>query len=452
MKPFSFKLILRSPFSKKFYDVFFLFLSRSFHSLSSLVFSFIAGRLLTVEEHGLYSQYLARITIFQAILEAGLQFSIIRFLTPAIIENKELQINNILIASLRIKAYAIIIVFFIVIYWMIEGFLNSYWNFSTGLFPVSLPPYHITNIWFVFLSSIGMSFFSYFDALLVSYKSYRLLSLWIPLMGTIRIVLLLLFFFLNDGYLEINHVLFSFMAGTYLPWIFYFLFFDTKKFFVSVQKSKVDYWSRKLLGYNLWILLASFFAILSDWMEIIMLKQVRDAGLFNAARIPTQGILILLATMQSLLLPSMSKFQTAQEFKSYFKKIYGIIFFLFLILLPLVFVGDWLIPFWFGDEYYMAAEVFYILYVSYLLRIFFAPMGIALFPLDQPVIIAIEAGIRLAGSIIFNAILIPEYGIMGAAYATLLSQLGGWIFLVFLFTYFFKHGKFPGVFEKLKSL
>ncbi|GIX42780.1 MAG: polysaccharide biosynthesis protein [Leptospiraceae bacterium] len=429
----------------------FLFLSRSFHSLSSLIFSFIVGRLLTLEEHGLYSQYLARIVVFQAILEVGLQYSMIRYLSPAITKNKINEISYLLRASLRIKFYAILLVLLICLYWMVENFYGNVWNFHTGLFPIIASPFHLTNIWLVFLSAIGMSFFSYFDAILVSHKNYKILTFWIPITGTTRIILLLIFFFWNKGVLQINHVLFCFMAGTFISWIFYFFAFDARIFLLPIQRKRVRYWINRLLKYNQWIMLASFFAILSDWMEILMLKNQSDAGIFNAARIPMQGIVILLTTMQSFIMPTMSQFTTSIEYKNYFKKLYIYIILLILLLIPLIFIGNWFIPFWFGEEYYQSLYVFWIIFPSFLLRILFAPLGTALFTLDQPVLIAIEAALRMMGSFILNFFLIPEYGVMGAAVSSLFSQFLGWFFLIYLFYYYFKFDKFPPFLEKIKA-
>ncbi len=427
-----------------------LFLSRSFHSFSTLIFSFIAGRLLTIEEHGLYSQYLARIIVFQAILEIGLQYSVIRYLSPFIKKNNQVEIQNILRSSMIIKFFSIFLVFLISILWIVENFLFSYWNIYSNIFPLVPPPGQIINVWLVFLSSIGMSFFSYFDSLLVSYKKYKTLILWIPITGITRIMILLIFFFLNDGALQINHVLFSFMIGTFLSWPFYFLSFDSRQFFSPVNKIKVYYWIRKLLKYNLWIVLASFFAILSDWMEILMIKNQVDAGIFNAARIPMQGIAILLTTMQSFIIPAMSHFTQPDEYKQYFIKIYKYIFILILILAPMILILNWFIILWFGQEYYQSTAVLWIIFPGFLLRIVFAPLGTALFTLDQPVMIAIEAGLRMIGSIILNLILIPEFGVMGAAYSSLFSQFFGWIFLIYLFYYYFKFNKFPFQSKKIK--
>lgn len=422
-----------------------LFFSRSFHSLSSLAFSFIVARLLTVEEHGLYSQYFARIVVLQAILEVGLQYSIIRYLTPAVVDNNEKKIYHLLRASLVIKFYAILFCFFVVILWTLESYLSPFWKLKTKLFPIEPFPEQIVNIWLVFLSAIGMSFFSYFDSILVSFKKYKYLSLWIPFTSLNRIILLFLFFFLNDGILQIHHVLYSFMAGTFLSWPIYFLMFDVKKFLFPVYKIKIKYWVWKLLQYNFWVILASFFAILSDWMEILLLQTQSDAGIYNAARIPMQGISILLSTMQSFLMPSMSTFTKSIEYWNYFKKIYKFIIILIIILLPFGYAVEIMIPLWFGEEYLQSISVLWIIYPGFLLRIFFAPLGTALFTLDQPIMIAIEAGLRMLGSLILNLILISNYGIIGAAVSSLISQFFGWIFLLILFFYYFKNEHLPEI-------
>ncbi len=427
-----------------------VFASRSFHSFSSLIFSLIIGRLLTLEEHGLYSQYSARIVLFQAILEVGLQYSIIRYLAPAVVNNMERKIYHLLKASLIIKFYAIVFVFFIVVLWMLDSYIYSRWNLKTNFFPLEPFPEQITNIWLAFLSAIGMSFFSYFDAILVSFKNYRYLSLWLPLTNLIRLLILFYFFFINEGILQLTHVLFSFMAGTFLSWPFYFFIFDVKKFLFPIYKFKTRYWVWKLLKYNSWVILASFFAILADWMEILLLQNQKDAGIYNAVRVPMQGIVILLSTMQSFFMPTMSTFTKSTEYLQYFKKIYIFIVLIFFSLLPFGLILEKLIPLWFGEQYYSSLDILWIVYLSFLLRIFFAPLGIALFTLDQPLMIAIESGLRMFASLTLNLILIPKFGIFGAALSSLFSQFFGWVFLSYFFYFYFKNNDFPKLFKNFR--
>lgn len=416
-----------------------LFFSRSYHSFSSLIFSFIVGRMLTVEEHGLYGQYFARIIVFQAILEIGLQYSVIRYLAPAAATNNRQEIAEIIRASLKLKLYATLFTLLILSYWLLEGFLSIH----SGLFPDVKAPDHLTQAWLVFLSGLGLSFFSYFDSLLVSFRNYRALSFWIPTTGTLRIAFLFLLYWLNDGILRIDDVLYSFMAGSFLAWPFYFLFFDGSLFLLPVRKDKVSQWVKMLIHFNRWIVLASFFSILSDWMEVLLLQDQTDAALYNAARIPMQGFLILLATMQSILLPTFTTFSQKQEYFKFFKKIYQLLLPMLVFLLPGFLVFGWFIPAWFGNEYLASVPLFFIIYPGFMLRLIFAPLGTALFALDQPKIIAVEAGLRMVAGIVINLILIPLYGAKGAAISSIASQLPGWIFLVYCYLGYYKTGFFP---------
>lgn len=419
-----------------------LFFSRSFHSLSSLIFSFLVGRMLTVEEHGLYGQYFARIIVFQAILEAGLQYSVIRYLAPAAAANDRREVAEIIRASLKLKLYAWFVVCAILAYWIFEGF-HSY---RTGLFPDVRAPEHVVQAWYVILAAVGMSFFSFFDSLLVSFRRYRALSMWIPVTGILRIVLLFVVYFLNDGTLRIDDVLYVFMAGAFLAWPFYFRGFDPSLLFAPVRKEKVKEWIGRLIHFNRWIVLASFFSILSDWMEVLLLQEQTDAALYNAARMPMQGFLILLATMQSIILPRFTTFQVKEEYFAFFKKLYAVILPSLVLLLPGFWLFSWFIPLWFGDEYAGSVTLFYIVYPGFMLRLVFAPLGAALFALDQPRIIGIEAGLRMVAGIVINSILIPLYGAQGAAVSSVLSQIPGWIFLLYCYRHYYRHGSFPSAF------
>ena len=395
--------------------------------------------MLTVEEHGLYGQYFARIIVLQAILEAGLQYSIIRYLAPASAAGNRQEMAEIIRASMKLKLYAWFIVLAIFGYWMIEGYLP----FRSGLFPFVMPPEHFVQAWYVVLSALGLSFFSYFDSLLVSQRRFRSLSFWIPTTGTFRILILFVLYVVNDGALRIDDVLYAFMAGAFIAWPFYFLSFDASLFFMPVRTEKVKEWLHTLVHFNRWIVAASFFSILSDWMEVLLLQDQTDVAMYNAARIPMQGFLILLATMQSILLPKFTTFSAKDDYFVFFKKMYGYIVPAVVLFLPSMWLFAWFIPVWFGEEYASSVVLFYIIFPGFLLRLLFAPLGTALFALDQPKMIGVEAALRMAGGIVINLILIPLYGVYGAAVSSIVSQTPGWLFLIYCYHHYYKFGSFP---------
>ena len=178
-------------------------------------------------------------------------------------------------------------------------------------------------------------------------------------------------------------------------------------------------------------------------MEILIISDPNDNGLFNAARMPMQGFLILLATMNSLLLPRFTRLSEPGDFANFFRRIYTYLIPGVLIFLPGFWIFPWFILNWFGTDYLLSVKVFYILYPNFILRIYFAPLGMALFALDQPRLIAAEAALRMCTGFVLNSILYPAEGIIGAAYASLLSQACGWLFLVYCYRIYFQTGRFP---------
>ena len=416
-----------------------VFLSRSFNSFLALLFSLFAGKLLSVEDHGLYGQAMARIIVIQALTEVGLQYSLVRFLSPAIRDSNASLITLITSASLRLKFYAFLIVGALTVILIPVYSSNSE---SISLILPFVYPEGILILWLIFIGGVGMSLISYLDALLVSHQYYYRLSFWLPGVGIMRLGILGFIWYVQEGDISGAHVVYIFSIAPYLAVVTFFLFFSPS-FFFKKSDGDVGHWLGKLFSYNLWILAASFFSITSDWMEILLISDKRDSGLYNAARMPMQGFLILLATMQSILLPKFSVLASRNEYIHLFKRIYKYILPLAVSFLPGLWIFSLFIPAWYGDEYLPSLQVLYILYPSFLLRMVFAPLGTALFALDQPRIITVEAGLRMFSGLVLNLFLIPRYGIIGAALSSFISQFSGWIFLVYCYYLYFTTERFP---------
>ncbi len=425
-----------------------LFSSRSFNSLISLVFALIAGRILSLEDHGLYSQSFARIVIAQAFTEVGLQFSLVRFMAPALKSGAGSDVRGILRASIQLKFYALGLLTTFALFWtslILTGPLLGQAGMPPHLLFTSHPD-ALVHLWLVCLGGFGMSILSYLESLLIAHEDFIKLSLWLPSVGLLRIGVLGLFILVDAEAIRAEHVVFAFALGPYPAAVIFFFFFPASFLFQKAEKSEWQPWIRKLFYFNLWILAASFMSILSDWMEIHLIENSDQRGLYSAARMPMQGFLILLATMQAVMLPRFSGLTSRDEFKAVFKRLYSFIIPGMLLLVPGVLVGSWFILWWYGAQYEDSVAVFWLLYPNYLLRLCFAPLGAALFALDQPRLIAVEAGLRMVAGFVLNIYLIDAMGIVGAALASLLSQFAGWAFLVYCYTRFFRGRGFP--FEK----
>ncbi len=426
-----------------------LFTGRSLNSFLSLIFSLLAGRLLTVEEHGMYGKALAVIVVFQAITEVGMQFSLVRFLSRAIQSSDTIMVRSIIRGSLYLKLMAfgalsaLLMIYYAIISLGDLGYFSLNW---TDVF-VFAGPNRLTLLLLVFIGGSGMSLISYLEGVLISHEYYYRLSGWVPAAGFLRIGILGLFYFISSEGMKSEHVVFAYALSPYLSILLFFLIFSPDFFLQRAEREPTAYWMRRLLSFNVWIMVASFLSIISDWTEVLMISNVNDTGLYNAARLPMQGFLIILATMQSLLLPGFSRLDGVNQFRAMFKRIYKYILPGTIALIPAAYFFVWFIPVWYGSDYTASVSVFLILFPNYLLRLLFAPLGVALFALDRPGMITMEAALRMGGGIIFNLILIPVAGIEGAAWASILAQSLGWSYLLINYYFYLKNGSFPVLFR-----
>lgn len=415
----------------------FLFASRAFNSLAGLLFSLVAGRFLTVEDHGVFAAGLARMVIAQAILEAGLQYSMVRYLAPAIRDGAIQEIRNLVQASLYLKMLALVLLGALTAGTAILLSVFTGPQFLREILPDSGAP---VLLWLIFLGGAAMSFVSYQEAVLVAHGEYNRLSAWLPSTGIFRLLLLLAFYLADESF-SARQVLFAYALGPILSAGAFFFIFPADFFFQRTQQWRGRL--KLLVSYNAFIVAASFFSIFSDWMEVLMLSESSETGVYNAARMPLQGFLIFLATMQSLLLPRFSGLRSRDEYFGVFAAIYVWLVPLAILLAPGLLVLAWFIPYWFGPQYHDSVTILYFLYPGYLLKILFAPLGTALFALDRPRLVAVEAGSRMIAGFALNLWLIPAHGIFGAAAAGFLAPFAGWIFLIFCYARFYKTGEFP---------
>lgn len=422
-----------------------LFSARAVNPMVSLLYSLIVPRILTVEDFGVYSWALARIFVVQAFAEVGLQQSLVRFLAPALHRGDTSNFHSILRASLQLKfyafAFAVLVVGAYVAFLALAGEAAGFG--TVAAFFGSTHPDMMPLVWFIFLGGFGLSILTYLDAVLVSHEEFTRLSFWLPSVGVIRFLLLALFLVTHGGKLRADHVLFAFALGPYLSIVLFFFLYPAGTFLHRPAKEEWQPWVGRLLKFNSYMMIAAFMAIVSDWMEVLIISEPDDNGHFNAARLPMQGFLILLATMTSLLLPRFSQLETPAQFRDFFRRIYQLLIPGIVVFLPGFWLFPWFIREWFGPDFLISIKVFYILYPNFILRIYFAPLGVALVALDQPRLIAMEAGLRMITGFVLNMILYPTEGIIGAAWASLLAQAAGWAFLLYCYRMFFMQGKFP---------
>jgi len=227
--------------------------SKLVSSLLNLGFMIYAVNLLSRGENGKLQYYLGFLPAFLAIAEFGLPSAMIKFISP-FAERKE-DPNHILAASIRIKAYSFLTLVCI-------G-LSLYTGTGENYFTITV----------LLLGAFLISFISYFESIFIAYRSYQVMAFFAPLPNLVRLVFLFLLSESSEYPLTYLDVLVVFTLSPLFVLFFSFFFLGGQKISWSAPKIEVRFTEKKLLLFNLWALVASIFAVLSDRLEIFFLNK-----------------------------------------------------------------------------------------------------------------------------------------------------------------------------------
>lgn len=387
-------------------------ISKVISSLSNLVFMIYAVNILSKNENGYFQYYLGFLPVILAIAELGIPTAIVKYLTPNLDNFK--QVGDILAASLLIKMIAF---FFL--------FLGGI--FISSLF--SLDPF------ILFMLVIGgtvTSFLTFFESIIVSHRDYKVLAFWNPLGNLTKLLILFLGNRFTETPLSYIDILGIFSLSPIFIIVLFFVLYRKRKLKWTGTSDGIRKKFRELTLFNLWAFAASILAIISDRLEIFFLKKYHTAealAIYGTSLQLFSGFVILFSTLNSLVLPRLSVLQDQEDFKKFLVKSILVCFGISFLLSPGYFLAEPVLNLLFNNKYSESIPVFRILYPNYLLQLVFAPLGIALFAMGRPKILAMLAFLRLFFGILFDNFLIPELGVSGAAWSFFLGQIVSWLVL-----------------------
>lgn len=388
--------------------------SKLVSSFSNLIFMIYSVNLLARNENGYLQYYLGYLPVILAIAEFGLPTALIKYLSVEL-ENLT-EIGNLLNASLLIKFFTFLVLALL------------------GICAVKIYKQDGLIIFILILGGTLTSFLSFFESVFVSFREYRILAFWIPLGNLFRLLILSisdLYFPKPLGYLDI--LLIYCISPIFVLFLFFFIF-PNKKITWSGKKEQVWKKLKLLSSFNMWAFVASIFAILSDRLEIFLLKKYHSpeqVAIYGTSLQLLSGFQILFSTLNSILLPKLSSFVNDNTaFHEFLKKSFYICIGLAGILAPGFFLTEFILDLLFNHKYSDSIPVFKIHYPNFLLQLIFAPLGIALFAMGKPKMLALLAFLRLVFGFIFDTLLIPNMGAVGAGFAFLLGQIVSWLILI----------------------
>lgn len=164
----------------------------------------------------------------------------------------------------------------------------------------------------------------------------------------------------------------------------------------------------------------------TDTIMIGWLRSAEEVGFYSAALRPVQLLYVLPTLFAASLFPSFTKLARTHdvEFKHLLETALAVSL---LIALPIAFggiiIGDQFINLLFGSEYQNAVLPFQILILTTLIVFPSAIISNAIFSYNEQRKFVAFSGLGAGGNILFNFLLIPQFGIAGCAISTIFTQL-----------------------------
>lgn len=388
----------------------------------SIILSIVSGifltRLLGVEGKGIQAIFYANMEIMVMLFAMGCDMGIIYFGSNKKISQGRLQAITAYLLGIVLPVIAIVVLFFDIDFLFPKNYDGLFFKgFLIGIFGLTL----VNTLLGAFLKSAK------------SFKSVNRINLFNSIFNVLTFVVM--FYLNNQGIISVSIKTIFFVRLIILSfntvlWLISFLKkIDVKpQFDISFKKEIYPFFKYvfpifisiviNFLNYRFDIWLVSYF------------KGNTQLGLYVLAANFAQFILLYSRIIGSVMMPYLSEDNTGQR-KKYFVTYSRINFTsVFLMVVVLAIVGDLLLVFLYGSEFAPSAQPFNILLIGMVFTAMSQLFSIMLFSKGNNKVALIANSVGLVATILFDVLLIPKYGIEGAAIATTISYFS--IFVVLL--------------------
>jgi len=379
---------------------------------------FIA-RYLGPSPYGLISLALAGLGIGTTLALLGLPTGIVRYVSFYKGRGDKRGIKGTLVSSFQI-AFPLSLVFGALL------FLSSNWLSINVFQEPQLAP-------LLRVFSLAVPFYVMMELFLAGIRGFQEMQYQVGCKNLIeplsRISLVAALLFLGYGILgaAVAYVLAMILASGFA---FYFL--ERKIFPVIKTKIRATSMRKELFQYSWPLALVGILYLITSWTDTLMLgffKTSTEVGFYNAALPTVQVLSAVPLALGMIFFPIVSELYGRKKIKEMGSVYKTVTKWIFLILFPLsllaIFFSGAVLRIMFGPVYIAASTALSILVVGFFVNYLFQPGGVILATLKRTKLIFLSSLVMASLNVTLNYLLIPVYGIEGAATATSLSLLSG---------------------------
>ena len=420
-----------------------VFIGTILGTLLGLITRIITVRYITTTEFGLLSLALVIVNILAILSSLGFENSVPRYISYALGKKEYTKVWATIKTSLKVSLLLSIILSFTLFF--LSPKIANLFHKSSLITPIRILAFTVP---LMVLSNLLISILRGLED--VKGKIY------FQNIFPFGIKIILLGFVILLG-LSFRGVLYSYLISSLLTLVL-IIHYAKKKIspFIPKTSASSPILAKELIAFSLPLLGTSIFTMIMGWTDTIMLGYFKSAdvvGLYNVALPLSRFIALPLGALAFIYLPIASQLYAQGKLKE-MKGLYATVtkwtFFVTLpVLLYMLLVPKSILSLLFGKKYIGASIALQLLVVGEFVHTFLGPNGMTMISLGRTNIILFCTLISALSNIILNLLLIPKYGLAGAAFASSISLLLANILRsVFLFK-FVKIHPFKGSYLKL---
>lgn len=386
--------------------------------ISLFLVNVILGRSLGKEEFALFALAILVLSMVAELSDFGLNSGLLRFVPFYAASGEEKKLGQVvrIVWKWRLWLSALLTVGGIALAYPLAQYVFK----QPPLFPYLIV---------AFLGVGGTIFLGFLTVYLQARQRFFYTSLLQGLKGLSRLIVIggcILF--------GVQNLLLLVALYALIPWVIFL--FNTKVLPPDIKQSGGDQEEeieakKKLSQFSFWVAVWSFSAIIAGKIDQIMISNLLGLSSVAVYAIASQLLYVYALASQSIntvLLPKVSALQSREELIKFVLRVARWCVVGVFGLAVLIYPSQYLILFFFGAKYAASLPVYLVLAYSYLITFLLIPFSLVVTVLNKTVLYAVSGVLQLASNIILNFLFIPQYGVMGAAYA-----FGIGIFISFLY-------------------
>ncbi len=384
--------------------------------LFAYIYRILIARYFGPADYGLFSIGVAVFTIFSVIMMLGFNSTIVHYVAHFLSKNDEKRVKGIILFAFRVvlPVSALMALFL----YVFSGLISSAFFHAPELAPV----FRIFSLALPFYSLVLIGSVTFVGFQRIRYKVYAdsIIS------NVLKIVFLVAFASMGLGVAGIAS---SWLAATIIAGLLsvYYIY----RVFPAIRTAKPVYLKKEVLSYAFPLFLTSVMLIVFSYTDIIMLGYfpnvgIVDVGIYSAGVAVAQLLNIMPLALTALFLPVLTKLHAKGQMERFNNTYRTVTRWTFLVNLPaslmMVFFSRQIITIFFGSEFASGSTALALLGVGYLFYSISSIPFLLLNSIKRNQAVLYSTGIALLLNAAFNALLIPIYGIEGAAISVVIAN------------------------------